>query len=303
MMSTIDKLTYILGAGVLAVFFSSGTASAQTIRPNPGPSTGGGGGGDPSCELTGGADCVMTGAIRADDTATAGGGVTYDGDTNMSMTRTAADTFGWFTDGTLRLTLSTSLLVDVDISLRSSSTTRGTISVGAASEDVYIASADASGGGVRVADSSAGSGLGLGVAIGARTNVAHNVKSGCFADTITATSGSNIVCAWGSGFFSIEQAHTLTTMADDGAGTQPSATTAPTSSYVKVTCNDASGCDYNPADTGAQDGTVLYIVSSGTNNVEINDTAGSIDVPGSTLTVAPNNIAICLYANSVYACR
>jgi hypothetical protein len=69
-------------------------------------------------------------------------------------------------------------------------------------------------------------------------------------------------------------------IADDGAGTQPTATLTPTKPYVKCACTDANGCTVTMGETGMADGRELVVISTGTNACIFADTAGVSELPG-----------------------
>lgn len=95
---------------VAAVFAFSTSANAARIQLSQPPGTGGGGGGDPACELTGGADCVMTGPIQASDGTSALPSYTFASDTNTGIVWVSADSFAFTLGSTNRLTLSTTTM-------------------------------------------------------------------------------------------------------------------------------------------------------------------------------------------------
>ncbi len=64
------------------------------------------------------------------------------------------------------------------------------------------------------------------------------------------------------------------TIADSGDGSTATLTLTPTSSFVRLTCNDTDGCDITMGEGSAKDGDILIITNATTNNVNFADTAG-----------------------------
>jgi hypothetical protein len=93
---------------VVALLLSaSAFADAPRIRLNPPAGGGGGGGGDAACELPGGADCIMTGPVRASDGSAAEPSLTFASDFDNGFYYIGANSFGLSVGGTLRDTYTT----------------------------------------------------------------------------------------------------------------------------------------------------------------------------------------------------
>lgn len=70
-------------------------------------------------------------------------------------------------------------------------------------------------------------------------------------------------------------------IADNGAGTDATATLTPTTSYVNITCSDTNGCDITMGESGMVDGRVIRIVNSSANPCNFADTSGVSEISGS----------------------
>lgn len=64
------------------------------------------------------------------------------------------------------------------------------------------------------------------------------------------------------------------TIVDDGAGTAAVLTLEPTTTYVRLTCNDANGCDITMSEASAADGDLLIVSCASTNASNFADTSG-----------------------------
>lgn len=98
------------------------------------------------------------------------------------------------------------------------------------------------------------------------------------AQFANANASGNVSFIDFQGFY-ITPVQTLT-VADDGAGTNATATLTPTSAYVNCTCNDANACDITMGETGVQDGTIISVISSTTTACNFADSAGISETAG-----------------------
>src|SRR5262249_38979977 len=70
-------------------------------------------------------------------------------------------------------------------------------------------------------------------------------------------------------------------VADNGNGSTAAAgTLTPATTEVKVTCNDAQGCNITMGETGIKDGQVVKIINVGTNAANFADTSGVSELTG-----------------------
>lgn len=143
--------------------------------------------------------------------------------------------------------------------------------------------------------------------VGTTGSVASNGIAVSFGEgfNTSAGTGTTHISVYGSGALQFNTQQTVT-IADDGAGTSPTDTTSPTASFVRVSCADANGCNYNPGETSVVDGWVYFIsnVSSSANNVTINDSAGVVSVRGgASVVLGQNEMITCIYTNSINICE
>ncbi|MBI2645165.1 hypothetical protein HYW94_03280 [Candidatus Uhrbacteria bacterium] len=88
------------------------------------------------------------------------------------------------------------------------------------------------------------------------------------------------------------------TIADDGnGGTSPTDTTAPTTAFVQVVCNDAQGCNYTFAESSAKVGDLLIIVNNSVNSVVITDTVDQINASAATVTLGTDDTIMFIYSD------
>lgn len=146
------------------------------------------------------------------------------------------------------------------------------------------------------------------VRIGRVNAASSTTPSYCFADGMgtAGTSGTDLFCLFGDGAFGPALVQTVT-IADDAAGTTPTDTTTPTSSAVHVTCNDANNCNYNPGESSLSSSTPWYLTIinvSAVRSVVINDTASVVEVTGgASKTLAVGESVSCNYTGTIWSCR
>jgi hypothetical protein len=85
---------------------------------------------------------------------------------------------------------------------------------------------------------------------------------------------------------------TTHTIADDGAGTAPASTLSPTSSYVKITNNDADGATVTLSEAGISDGQHLLLVNVGANPVTFPDSAGVQELAGAAVLAQYDTLSL-----------
>lgn len=90
-----------------------------------------------------------------------------------------------------------------------------------------------------------------------------------------------------------------TVVADDAAGTKPASTFTPASEYATYACNDATGVTVTLSETGAQAGSKVFIVMTGTGNCEFADTSGVSELAGGFVAGASDTLTL-IYANSAW---
>jgi hypothetical protein len=136
---------------------------------------------------------------------------------------------------------------------------------------------------------------------------AHAIKTG--NNTTLSTAGAQIEAwyndAWVTkkaavdlnGFY-LQSAQTTITVADDAAGTKPTDTLTPTG-LVTYACNDATGVTVTLSETGAQNGSHVYILNTGSGNCEFADTAGLTELAGAFVMGATDTLHL-IYMNSAW---
>lgn len=101
--------------------------------------------------------------------------------------------------------------------------------------------------------------------------------SAVWAIRYTASGGSKGGIGRGGAFVDVPS--TLT-VSDSGNGSPATSTLTPTSSLVKVTCNDADGCDVTLGESDLYDGQQVRIVNVSANTVNFADTSGVSEIAG-----------------------
>jgi parallel beta-helix repeat protein len=87
------------------------------------------------------------------------------------------------------------------------------------------------------------------------------------------------------------------TIADNGAGTNATLTLNPNSSFVRITCSDAQGCDITMDEAvPVRDGNIVYIVNVSAVNVNFADTAGVSELGGAFAAGQYDSIQL-IYSN------
>jgi hypothetical protein len=85
------------------------------------------------------------------------------------------------------------------------------------------------------------------------------------------------------------------TIADDGAGTSPSATVTPTKNRVAINCQDANNCTVVMGEGGILDGQEVKLIVTSTNTVAFADTAGVSELAGA-FTAGQYDSLVLLYS-------
>lgn len=100
-----------------------------------------------------------------------------------------------------------------------------------------------------------------------------------------------------NGFY-VQPVQTVT-VADDGAGTTPAMAITPSSNIIKAACNDATGCTPSISETGAQEGSLVYITHTGSGGpITATDSAGVLE--GACTLTSPTDMWTVLYINSAW---
>lgn len=139
-------------------------------------------------------------------------------------------------------------------------------------------------------------------ALGSQGNRTAYQSAAVFSDSMTSgASGTAQQTIYGEGLRSVNRQQSIT-VADNGGGTAPTDTTAPTSEHVEVTCNDTDGCTYQPGETSVPDGSQATVCNMSANTVTISDSAGIVEARG-TVALAQNECADCTYTGAIWSCR
>jgi len=86
------------------------------------------------------------------------------------------------------------------------------------------------------------------------------------------------------------------TIADSGDGNPASYTLTPSTSFVKLTCNDADGCNITLGETDMADGATVTIVNVSTNTCNFSDTAGVSELVGAFAMAQYDSLSL-IYAS------
>lgn len=168
----------------------------------------------------------------------------------------------------------------------------------------FLASSDTSGSAIFLSTNAGAT------SVGQRQNQSAGALVTQIADGMDVTTGSvnQLIGFYGSGAQGVIAQQAIT-IADDGAGTSPTDTTAPTSSRVEVTCNDANGCNYTPGEGGVVDGWDIRVCNiSAANTVTITESAGTIRVRDSagdtatTIILQTMTCSQCSYTGTEWGC-
>lgn len=124
---------------------------------------------------------------------------------------------------------------------------------------------------------------------------------GAYTVLATCATGSWTATVLDSASVLTELKVTNVTVADDAAGTKPTGAIPITSDVATCTCNDATGCTMSIAEPTVVSGYggMLMVLSIGTGNCEIADSAGVVEL-GTTLVLEPTSTAMFAYGGSAW---
>ena len=120
----------------------------------------------------------------------------------------------------------------------------------------------------------------------------HTGASPTFAG-LTLNGASSVTSITASGLVIASGLQTVT-IADDGAGTSPSATITPTKNRVAIDCQDANNCMVVMGESGIVDGQEVKLIVTSTNTVAFADTAGVSELAGA-FTAGTNDVLSLTY--------